>query len=141
MCEARKRLRTWGKGIACACAVTSRVLLDAATYLTWKVASELDDMEGTSGAGGFLELIVYGVLAVPGRDPVSRSGCWSGSLLCALQASSCSRCQTFLGSGQAIGPWGDPPREWSHDAGEFTWVRAASVLVGVNRGLLRVKEW
>ena len=58
MCEARKRLRTWGKGIACACAVTSRVLLDAATYLTWKVASELDDMEGTSGAGGFLELIV-----------------------------------------------------------------------------------
>ena len=81
MCEERKRLRTWGKGIACACAVTSRVLLDAATYLTWKVASELDDMEGTSGAGGFLELIVYGVLAVPGRDPVSRSGCWSGSLL------------------------------------------------------------
>ena len=29
--EARKRLRTWVEGVACACAVTGRVLLDAAT--------------------------------------------------------------------------------------------------------------
>ena len=62
MCEARKRLRTWVEGVACACAVTGRVLLDAATHLTWGVASELDDVEGTSGAGGVLELVINGVL-------------------------------------------------------------------------------
>ena len=60
--EARKRLRTWVEGVACACAVTGRVLLDAATHLTWSVASELDDMEGIEDAGGVLELIVDGVL-------------------------------------------------------------------------------
>ena len=54
MCEARKRLRTWVEGIALASAVTGRVLLDAAAYLTWGVASELDDVKGTSGAGGVL---------------------------------------------------------------------------------------
>ena len=69
MCEARKRLRTWVEGVACACAVTGRVLLDAATHLTWSVASELDDMEGIEDAGGVLKLIVDGVLAVPGRGP------------------------------------------------------------------------
>jgi len=37
-------------------------LLDAAAYLTWGVASELDDMEGFQDAGGVLELIVDGVL-------------------------------------------------------------------------------
>ena len=62
MCEARKRLRTWVEGVACAPAVTGRVLLDAATHLTWSVASELDDMEGVEDAGGVLELIVDGVL-------------------------------------------------------------------------------
>lgn len=60
--EARKRLRTWGEGVACACAVTGRVLLDAATHLVKGVASELDDMEGVEDAGGVLELIVDGVL-------------------------------------------------------------------------------
>ena len=40
------------EGIALASAVTGRVLLDAATHLTWGVASELDDVKGTSGAGG-----------------------------------------------------------------------------------------
>ena len=49
------------EGIPLASAVTGRVLLDAATHLTWGVASELDDMEGTSGAGGVLELVVDGV--------------------------------------------------------------------------------
>ena len=62
MCEARKRLRTWGKGIALASAVTQGVLLDAATHLTWGVASELDDMEGIEDAGCVLELVVDGVL-------------------------------------------------------------------------------
>ena len=67
MCEARKRLRTWVEGVACASAVTQGVLLDAATHLTWGVASELDDMEGIEDAGGVLELVINGVLAVPGR--------------------------------------------------------------------------
>ena len=48
-------MRTWVEGVAFASAVTGRVLLDAAAYLTWGVASELDDMEGTLGAGGVLE--------------------------------------------------------------------------------------
>ena len=39
------------EGIACACAVTGRVLLDAAAYLTWGVAGELDDVEGIEHAG------------------------------------------------------------------------------------------
>ena len=50
------------EGIACASAVSGRVLLDAATHLTWGVASELDNMEGIEDAGGVLELIVDGVL-------------------------------------------------------------------------------
>ena len=51
MCEARKRLRTWVEGVACASAVSGRVLLDAATHLTWGVAGELDDVEGAAHAG------------------------------------------------------------------------------------------
>ena len=50
------------EGVTFAPAVTGRVLLDAATHLTWSVASELDDMEGIEDAGGVLELIVDGVL-------------------------------------------------------------------------------
>ena len=87
------------EGIACASAVTSRVLLDATTYLIESVAGELDDMKGIKDAGGVLELVVNGVLAVPGRGPVSRSGYRSGSLRRALLASSCTRCQTCLGPG------------------------------------------
>ena len=60
--EARKRLRTWVEGVAFAPAVTGRVLLDATTYLTWSVASELDDMEGIEDAGG-----------VPGLGPLKRA--------------------------------------------------------------------
>ena len=85
------------EGVTFAPAVTGRVLLDAATHLTWGVASELDNMEGIEDAGGVLELVIDGVLAVPGRDPVSRSGYRSGSLRHARPASSCTRCQTCLG--------------------------------------------
>ena len=118
MCEARKRLRTWVEGVTCACAVTGRVLLDAATHLTWSVASELDDMEGIEDAGCVLELIVDGILAVPGRDPPSRSGYRSEgyrseTVRRARPASSHARCQTFLGPGLTSGPWDDPPLEWS----------------------------
>ena len=99
------------EGIALAPAVTGRVLLDAAAYLIKGIAGELDDMEGIQDAGGVLELIVDGVLAVPGRGPVSRSGYRSGSLRRALLASSCTRCQTFLGPGPTSGPWDAPPRK------------------------------
>ena len=87
------------EGIPLAPAVTGRVLLNATTHLTCSVASELDDMEGTSGAGGVLELIVDGVLSVPGRDPPSRSGYRSESLRRARPASSYARCQICLGPG------------------------------------------
>ena len=96
------------EGIALAPAVTGRVLLDAAAYLIEGVASELDDMEGVEDAGGVLELIVDGVLAVPGRGPVSRSGYRSETVRRALLASSCTRCQTFLEPGPASGPWDAP---------------------------------
>ena len=62
MCEARKRLRTWVEGVACACAVTGRVLLDATAYLTWGITGELDDVKGIEHAGGILELVINGVL-------------------------------------------------------------------------------
>ena len=101
------------EGIPLASAVTGRVLLDAASYLTWSVASELDDMEGVEHAGGVLELIVDGVLAVPGRDSASRFAPLHGNLRRALLASSHARCQTFLGPGPTTLPWDDPPLEWS----------------------------
>ena len=96
------------EGIALASAVTGRVLLDAATHLIESVASELDDVEGVQDAGGVLELIVDGVLAVPGRGLASRFAPPHGSLLRALLASSHARCQTCLGPGPTTLPWGDP---------------------------------
>ena len=39
------------EGIACAPAVTGRVLLDAATHLTWGITGECDDVEGAWHAG------------------------------------------------------------------------------------------
>ena len=98
------------EGIPLAPAVTGRVLLDAATHLIESIASELDNMEGIEDAGGVLELIVNGVLAVPGRDPASRSGYRSETVRRALLASSCTQCQTFLGPGPTTLPWDDPPR-------------------------------
>ena len=98
------------EGITLAPAVTQGVLLDAATHLIESIASELDNMEGIEDAGGVLELIVNGVLAVPGRDPVSRSGYRSETVRRALLASSCTQCQTFLGPGPTTLPWDDPPR-------------------------------
>ena len=45
------------EGIACAPAVTGRVLLDATTYLIKGVTGELDDVKGIEDAGGVLELV------------------------------------------------------------------------------------
>ena len=62
------------EGITLAPAVTGRVLLDAATHLTWGVASELDDMEGIEHAGGVLELVINGVLvSLEGVQPPIRT--------------------------------------------------------------------
>ena len=85
-------------------AVTGRVLLDAATHLTWSVASELDDVKSVEDAGCVLELVIDGVLAVPERDPPSRSGYRSEgyrseTVRRARPASSHARCQTCLGPG------------------------------------------
>ena len=49
------------EGIACASAVTGRVLLDATAYLIKGVTGELDDVKGIEHAGGVLELVVNGV--------------------------------------------------------------------------------
>ena len=87
------------EGITLASAVTQGVLLDATAYFIKGVTGELDDVKGIEHAGCVSELIVDGVLAVPGRDPVSRSGYRSGSLLRARPTSSCTRCQTFPGPG------------------------------------------
>lgn len=80
------------EGVTLAPAVTGRVLLDATAYLTWGITGELDDMEGIEDAGGVLELVANGVLAVPGRDPVSRFALPRESLFRARPASSCTRC-------------------------------------------------
>ena len=101
------------EGIPLASAVTQGGLLDATTYLIKGVTGELDDMEGIEDAGCVLELIVDGVLAVPGRDPESRFAPLHGSLLHARPTSSHARCQTCLGPGPTTLPWDDPPRDWS----------------------------
>ena len=87
------------EGITLAPAVTGRVLLDATTHLIESVTGALDDVKGIEHAGGVLELIVDGVLAVPGRDSASRFAPLHGNLRRALLASSHARCQTFLGPG------------------------------------------
>lgn len=111
------------EGIALASAVTQGVLLDATAYLTWGITGELDDVEGIQDAGGVLELIVDGVLAVPGRGLASRFA---------------PRTEVFAALGQPVLMRGARP-SWDQsqqagrgmilpacqvdDAGEFTWAR------------------
>ena len=117
------------EGITLAPAVTGRVLLDAATHLTWGVASELDDMEGIEHAGGVLELVINGVL-------VSLEGIQSRDL------HPCT--EVFSALGQPVLVHGARP-SWDqvqqpcrgmilpacqvHDAGELTGPSSVSVLV------------
>ena len=108
--EARKRLRTWVEEVACAPAVSGCVLLDAAAYLTWGVAGELDDMEGVEDAGGVLELVINGVLV--SLEGIQRRDLDTGAKLFAALG------QPVLMHGarpcrdqvHSSGPWGDPPR-------------------------------
>ena len=101
------------EGITLAPAVTGRVLLDAATHLTWSVASELDNMEGIEDAGGVLELIVDGVLV--SLEGIQCRDLDTGAKLFAalgqpvlMRGARPSRDQSH-----SSGPWDDPPREWS----------------------------
>ena len=88
------------EGIACASAVTGRVLLDAAASLTWGIAGELDDVTGVEDAGGVLELVKRWRSCCPlGRGPVSRSGYRSETVRRARPASSHARCQTYPAPG------------------------------------------
>ena len=84
-----------------------------AAHLTWSVASKLDDMEGIEDAGGVLELIVDGVLSVPGRDPPSRSG-YRSELFAALgQPVLMHGARPTRDQVHSSGPWDDPHLEWS----------------------------
>ena len=98
------------EGITFAPAVTQGVLLDAAAYLTWSVASEFDDMEGTSGAGGVLELIVDGVLVslegIQRRDSHPRTEVFSALFEPVLMRGA----RPAWDQVHSSGPWGDPPR-------------------------------
>ena len=110
--------------------MTGCVLLDAAAYLTWGVAGELDDMEGIEDAGGVLELVIDGVLAVPGRG--SSVTIWIPERSCSPRSSSQFSCtvpdlpgtrSTQAGRGVILSAC------QVHDAGERVWAPAASVLV------------
>lgn len=60
------------EGIPLASTVAQCVLPGATAYLTWGITGECDDVKGAWHAGCLLELVVNGVLAVPGRDQASR---------------------------------------------------------------------
>ena len=117
------------EGIVLASAVSGRVLLDAVAHLIKGVASELDDVKGVEDAGCVLELAKRWCSCCPWKGSSPRFVLPRGSLFRAWPASSHARCQTLPGPGplkRAVG-WSFP--RVVHDAGEFTWAPAASVLV------------
>ena len=130
MCEARKRLRTWVEGIACACAVTGRVLLDAAAYLTWGVASEFDDMEGIQDTGCVLEqakrwrsFCPWKGSRVAIRTPARKSSPHSASQFLYTVPDLPGTRSTQAGRRMIL------PSRQVHDASELTGTPSASVLV------------
>ena len=90
------------EGIPLASAVTQGVLIES-------VASELDDMEGTSGAGGVLELIVDGVLV--SLEGIQRRDLDTGAkLFAALFEPVLMRgARPAWDQVHSSGPWDDPP--------------------------------
>ena len=98
------------EGIACASAVAGRVLLDAAAYLTWGIAGELDDVTGVEHAGGVLELVKRWRSCCP-LEGIQRRDLDTGAKLFAALG------QPVLMHGvrpawdqvHSSGPWGDPP--------------------------------
>ena len=117
------------EGITLAPAVSQCFLLDAAAYLIKGVRGELDDMKGVEDAGCVLELVVNGVFI--SLEGIQRRDLDTGAKL-------------FAALGQPVLVHGARP-SWDqvqqagrgvilpscqvHDAGEFTWAPAASVLV------------
>ena len=118
------------EGITLASAVTQGVLLDAAAYLTWSVASELDDVKGVEDAGGVLEqakrwrsCCPWKGFSVAIRTPARKSSPRSSSQFsCAVPDLPGTR-STQAGRGVIL------PACQVHDAGELTGAPAASVLV------------
>ena len=117
------------EGIPLASAVTQGVLLDAAAYLTWSVASLCDDVTGIEHAGGVLGAGQGdGVLAVPGRGSSVAIRTPARKSFPRSAHRSCTRCQTCPGPGPTSGPWDDPSREW-FAMPVSSWALSASVLV------------
>ena len=110
--------------------MSGRVLLDAAAHLTWGVAGELDDVEGVEHVGGVLELAkrwrsccplegIQPPIRTPARKSFPRS---ASQFSCTVPDLPGTR-STQAGRGVVL------PACQVHDAGEFTWATAASVLV------------
>ena len=129
MCGAHKK-PDLVKGIACAPAVTGRVLLVPTAHLTWGVTGERDDVKGIEHAGGVLEQAKrwrsrcpWKGSSVAIRTPERKSFPRSASQFsCAVPDLPGIR-STQAGRGMIL------PACQVHDAGEFTWATAASVLV------------
>ena len=117
------------EGIACASAVSGRVLLDAAAYLTWGITGELDDMEGVEDAGCVLELAKRWRSCCPleGIQPPIRTPARKSFPRLASQFSCTVPDLPGTRSNKWAVGWSFP--RVVHDAGEFTWASAASVLV------------
>ena len=117
------------EGIACASAVSGRVLLDAAAYLTWGITGELDDMEGVEDAGCVLELAKRWRSCCPleGIQPPIRTPARKSFPRLASQFSCTVPDLPGTRSNMRAVGWSFP--RVVHDAGEFTWASAASVLV------------
>ena len=118
------------EGIPCAPAVTGRVLLDAAAYLTWGVASELGDVKGIEDAGCVLEQAKrWRSYCLPLEG--SRVAIWIPERNCSPRSASQfsyavpdrpGTRSTQAGRGMIL------PACQVHDAGELTGAPAASVL-------------
>ena len=118
------------EGIPLASAVTGRVLLDAATHLTWGVASELDGVKGVEHAGCVLELAKRWRSCCPWkgssvaiRTPARKSSPRSSSQFSCTVPDLPGTRSTQAGRGMIL------PSCQVYDAGELTWA-----LVGVGPG-------
>ena len=110
--------------------MSGRVLLDAAAYLTWGITGELDDMEGVEDAGCVLELAKRWRSCCPWKGssvaiwiPERKSSPRSASQFSCTVPDLTGTRSTQAGRGVVL------PACQVHDAGEFTWAPAASVLV------------
>ena len=116
------------EGIPLAPAVTGRVLLDAAAHLTWGITGELDDVKASSTLVASWSWLGDGVLISPeGIQPPIRTPARKSSPRSASQFSCTVPDLPGTRSNKWAVGWSFP--RVVHDAGEFTWAPAASVLV------------